>query len=103
MPMLAEPRNEVFGEMNQALARGRPVEFPCGKLRRVKKVSRRWELIGVKPYTVEWVPSWEGLKLFLGREEAAEAAWEFMSDPGFRKAYAAEMHPRRRGGKLVNK
>jgi hypothetical protein len=66
--------NVVFEEMSLAPARGMPVEF-----------------------------LWAGLKQLLGRQEAAGAAWEFMSDPAFRKAYRAEMHPPRRGRTLVNK
>jgi nucleoid DNA-binding protein len=48
--------NLVFREMSLALKRGREVEFPFGWLARVKKVSRRWELVGDEPmnaYTVE--------------------------------------------------
>ena len=41
--------NLIFAEMKQTLARGRPVEFPCGTLRRVRKVSRHWEIIGDEP------------------------------------------------------
>jgi hypothetical protein len=46
--------------MRQALARGRVVEFPYGKLKRVKRhFSKYWDNVddwpaNREPYTVEW-------------------------------------------------
>lgn len=48
--------NAIFEEMIEALRRGRDVEYPFGRLKRVKRLSERWLSIGdepMSPYTVE--------------------------------------------------
>ena len=59
--------NEIFEEMSHALERGEDVEFPFGKLRRVKRhFGKRWEAVddwpaNRNPYTAEWEldePGW---------------------------------------------
>jgi hypothetical protein len=48
--------NLVFAEMAAALKRGSAVEFPFGRLKRVKRVSKRWQHMDdepMQPYTVE--------------------------------------------------
>ena len=89
--------NFLFKEMKQALARGEEVEFAGGKLQRVERhFSKSWDVVddwpaNRQPYTVEWVPSWEGLKRLLGPEDAEKNAPEFSSDEAFVKAFLAEM------------
>jgi hypothetical protein len=76
--------NFIFEQVKQALARDEEVEFAGGKLTRVKKLSRHWELIGdepMKPWTVDWELSPEGQEELLGPlkdEERAylEAVWK---------------------------
>jgi len=67
----------VFDEMRRELERGREVEFPFGCLKRVKRVSREWELIGdepMKPYTVEHQLDAAGYKLLNGEGDPDELA-----------------------------
>ncbi len=48
--------NQIFMEMSKALQRGQAVEFPFGRLVRVKQVSKRWQLMDdepLQPYTLE--------------------------------------------------
>lgn len=74
----------LLKEMKRALARDEEVEFPGGKLRRVKNVSRHWELLDdepMQPWTVDWELSPGGREQLIGRlgeEERAhlEATWE---------------------------
>ena len=97
--------NFLFKEMKQALARGEEVEFAGGKLQRVERhFGQWWDVVddwpaNRQPYTVEWVPSWEGLKRLLGPEDAEKNAPEFSSDEAFVKAFLAEMDPRWRSKK----
>jgi hypothetical protein len=52
--------NSILLEMKKALKRGWKVEFPFGKLKRVKRYfGARWEAVddwpaNRQPYTVEW-------------------------------------------------
>ena len=52
--------NILLSEMKKALRRGGEVEFPLGKLKRVRRhFSKEWDAIGDwpadrQPYTVEW-------------------------------------------------
>jgi len=61
--------NCVFGEMKKALARGKEVEFPCGRLRRVRRhFSDYWDSVDDWPanrqgYTVEWELNEAGARL----------------------------------------
>lgn len=90
--------NLMFEELKQALARNEEVEFAGGKLTRVKKLSRHWELLRdepMKPWTVEWELSWEGWKQLFGSESAAEEAWRFV----FWEAPAPEKRAKRKGRK----
>jgi len=79
---------------------GEEVEFAYGKLVRVRNsFGQWWDVVddwpaNRQPYTVEWVPSWEGLKRLLGPEDAEKNASEFSSDEAFVKAFLAEMDPR---------
>ena len=61
--------NLVFREMSQALARGKEVEFPFGKLRRVRRhFSADWDRADDWPanrqgYTVEWELNRAGMRV----------------------------------------
>ncbi len=69
--------NTVFDEMSKALQRGREVEFPFGSLKRVKHVSRRWELAGDEPmngYSVEHEMDAAGYVLLKGNNDPVELA-----------------------------
>jgi len=73
----------VFKEMRQALARNEEVEFPFGRLVRVKQVNRRWELAGDEPvnaYTVEHELDAAGYKLLPGEKDPAELAFLIRED-----------------------
>ena len=70
--------NLIFAEMSKALQRGREVEFPFGRLKRVKRVSRRWELAGdepMTPYTVEHELDATGYRLLPGEDDPAALAF----------------------------
>ena len=90
----------ILERMIEGLRRGEEVEFAGGKLHRVERhFSKSWDFVddwpaNRQPYTVEWVPSWEGLKRLLGPEDAEKNAPEFSSDEAFVKAFLAEMDPR---------
>ena len=90
--------NAILEAMVKALARGRDVEFPFGRLSRVRQYfdAHSHTLRGPARYTFEWIPSWAGLKELLGPEGAEAAAGEFMLDGAFLKAYLAEQSARRR-------
>jgi hypothetical protein len=66
--------NVIFEEMSKELSRGRSVEFPYGKLHRVKKrFGKRWDDYDDWPadrqrYTVEWELDEAGWKLLEGEE-----------------------------------
>ena len=76
--------NFIFEQMKQALARDEEVEFAGGKLTRVKKLSRHWELLRdepMNPWTVDWELSPEGQEQLFGplaKEERAylETVWK---------------------------
>jgi hypothetical protein len=60
--------------MAAALKRGREVEFPLGKLKRVKKLSKEWLRVGdepLRPYTVEHELDEAGDRLLNGSEATA--------------------------------
>jgi hypothetical protein len=94
--------NAIMDVMIMALRCGKDVEFPFGRLSRVRKqFGARWDHhddwpAHRDPYTVKWIPSWEGLKQLLGREAAEEEAAAYAFDPTFVKAYWAEQNARRR-------
>ncbi|WP_348263935.1 hypothetical protein P8935_05240 [Telmatobacter sp. DSM 110680] len=94
--------NLLFKAMNQALARDEAVEFAGGKLTRVKKLSRHWELLDdepMNPWTVEWELTREGWKQLFGAESAAEEEWRFT----FWEAPAPEKRERRGRKKAARK
>ena len=68
--------NAIFREMAAALSRGRSVEFPFGKLKRVKRrFNKYWEAIddhpaNRAPYTVEWQLDEAGDQLLNGWKPA---------------------------------
>jgi hypothetical protein len=68
--------NAVLTEMSGALQRDEEVEFPFGKLQRVKRdFGQRWELIGDwpadrDPYTVEHRLDQAGGRLLAGEKES---------------------------------
>jgi len=83
--------NVVFDEMSKALQRGREVECEFVSLQRVKRVSRRWEIIGDEPmntYTVEHELDAEGYKLLNGNDDPAELAFLARRRPGTRSRRA---------------
>ena len=81
--------NAILDVMIMALGRGRDVEFPFGRLSRVRtQFGARWGNHDDRPahrdpYTVQWIPSWEGLKQLLGPEAAEQEAGEYMFDLRF--------------------
>ena len=64
--------NAIFAEMKKALRRGYAVEFPLGKLKRVRRhFSKEWDCIddwpaNRQPYTVEWELDEAGERLLNG-------------------------------------
>ena len=81
--------NAILDVMIMALGRGRDVEFPFGRLSRVRtQFGARWGNHDDRPahrdpYSVQWIPSWEGLKQLLGPEAAEQEAVEYMFDLSF--------------------
>jgi len=80
--------NALFAAMSAALGRGEAVEFPFGKLVRVRKSFGRWWdsahdwPANREPFTVEWELSPKGREELmgpLGKGERAslEACWEW--------------------------
>jgi ribosomal protein L13E len=65
--------NFILKEMKKTLRRGGSVEFPLGKLKRVRRhFSKEWGRIddwpaGQQPYTVEWELDEAGDRLLNGR------------------------------------
>jgi hypothetical protein len=83
----------VFDEMSKALQRDRGVEFPFGSLKRVKHVSRRWELADDEPmnaYTVEHELDAAGYVLLNGNDDPAELAFVSRGRRGKRPRPGAE-------------
>jgi ribosomal protein L13E len=72
--------NMIIAEMKKALKRGREVEFPFGKLKRVKRhFSKWWDSIddhpaNKEPYSVEHELDEEGERQLNGKEGGAEGA-----------------------------
>ena len=98
----------IFGEMSAALARGEQVEFPYGKLTRVRKhFGRWWDAVddwpaNREPYTVEWELSPEGWEQLCGPLEKGErdyldTVWE-APEPEKR-----ERRGRKKSGRLIGK
>ena len=94
--------NAILDAMIMALRRGKDVEFPFGRLSRVKRqFGARWDHDDDWPahrdrYTVKWIPNWEDLKQLLGPEAAEEEVAAYAFDPTFIKAYLMEQKARRR-------
>jgi hypothetical protein len=78
--------NFIFAEMKKQLQRGRAVEFPFGKLKRVKKrFGKYWDDYDDwpahrQPYSVEWELDEAGERLLNGRGKGQPA-----KRPGARK------------------
>ena len=87
----------MFEAMSAALARGEQVEFPFGKLTRIRKsFGQWWDAVddwpaNREPCAVEWELSREGWKQLFGAESAAEEEWRF----AFWKAPEPEKRERR--------
>jgi hypothetical protein len=84
--------NVIFAAMKQELARGRGVEFPFGKLKRVKRrFGKHWDEYDDWPadrqrYTVEWELDELGWKLLEGRRAPKERpGWSEKRSPVTRK------------------
>ena len=65
--------NAILDEMIKALQRGKDIEFPFGRLKRVKRLSERWLAGGdepMNPYTVEHELDEKGYRLLEGSKAA---------------------------------
>jgi hypothetical protein len=83
--------NAVFKEMSQALQRGREVEFPFGRLVRVKRsFGANWDSVGDwpanrKPFTVEHELDEAGDRLLNGPPASGSSAAESSLETGQEK------------------
>ena len=89
--------NIILDRMIYGLNRGWEVEFPFGKLTRIRKsFGQWWDAVddwpaNREPCAVEWELSREGWKQLFGAESAAEEEWRF----AFWKAPEPEKRERR--------